>query len=150
MPPRALGLLLAMTFLPGCAAHVAPPPPDGTVAAPCRAKEMRIEVNRVVGLVPLEIRIDGILLDDEHKEMQPTEEERVRLQVETSHYRIVGGDRSNPFYRAGVDEIDAAGIKNPMVRELRITRQGTYHFSLIWTDEEGNEIQSNTVTVKGM
>ncbi len=140
--------LLLMIAAAGCVSHVAQAPPGDT--QPPAPKELRITVNRTVGLTPLEVEIAGVLLDGARNEISLFENQSVHLEVATTHYRIVGGDRSNPFHTAGIDEIDAAGLENPMVRNIKIHRQGTYHFRLILEDDAGNRIRSNTVTVKAI
>jgi len=143
------GLLLAVILLPACATHVAQAPsPDPAGEGPPPPSVLRIEVDRATGLVPMQVEISGVLLDELRNEIDPAEDEKVHLQVETSHYRISGGDRSRPFHSAGMDEIDAAGLADPMMRTLQINTPGTYHFRLVLEDEEGNKLQSNTVTVK--
>ncbi|MGD8374827.1 MAG: hypothetical protein PVF68_01695 [Acidobacteriota bacterium] len=146
----AAALSLSLVVLPGCATSGKTAPAEPEASNPLEGLDLRIETSQHVGLVPLELEITGRCLDRNENDVPLTEDRRVRLHVETSHYRIVSGDRSTPFHTAGIDEIDAAGLKNPMVRSLRINRPGTYRFQFILEDLTGNQLRSNTIQVKAM
>lgn len=109
-----------------------------------------IKVDRSVGLVPMTVEISGALRDSEHQQVDLGPDQKVMLEIESSYYRVAGSDRSHNLVSAGFAELDSEGVKNALVRKLRIERAGMYTFQLVFTDSDGSQIRSNKVQVKAM
>jgi hypothetical protein len=109
--------------------------------------QLHIKVDRTMGLVPLKVKISGELRGKQRgAALAP--EHHVFVEMESSHIRIIGGERHSSLDHGGVAEVDSSGVKDPMTRELVIHTPGTYHFRVIVRDEDGHEIVSNKVQVK--
>ena len=147
------GLVVALVVLLAGTAFTADLPQkneDVTEGPESAVFDFHIRVNKAVGLTPLNIKISGVLLDKDHNEIPLIGGQKVSMEVEASHYRIVGGGGSSNLVHAGVAELDSAGVKTPMDREIVIKRSGTYLIQLILVEEDGTEVRSNKVKVKAM
>jgi hypothetical protein len=147
------GLVLALVVLLPGAAFTADLPQkneDVTEGSESPVFDFQIRVNKAVGLTPLKVKVLGVLLDKDHNEVKLAEGQKVSLEVEASHYRIVGGAHSSDLVHAGYAELDSAGVKAPMDREIVLKRSGTYLIQMILTEEDGTVVRSNKVKVKAM
>jgi len=126
-------------------------PEDGTTAEgePGRS-DLRLRASRAVGFAPLRVEVSGSLRDGRDQEIEVESSEGLVLQVEASHFRVVGSDRSTPIVRKsqpGVEEEENRST-GPMNRSLVLHQPGTYTLRLVMDDGSGGQILSNAVKVR--
>jgi len=124
---------------------------DGTPAKsdPGQA-DLRLRASHAVGFAPLRVEVSGTLRDDNDRDIHVESGEDLVLQVEASHFRVVGSDRSTPIVRksqTGVEEEESLST-GPLTRSLVLHKPGTYTLRLVMDDGTGKQILSNAVKVR--
>jgi hypothetical protein len=134
---------LAILCLAGWGLSLAAP------GAPGPAAKIQIETDRLVGLAPMSLEVSAVVED--LPEGTPALEEglRVVLEVESAFVRMSTRDQEFAVVSSGSAGFEATvAHRDPLKRNLRLQRPGTYTFRWLIEDAQGNRALSNAVQVK--